>query len=1090
MRSYKNSKNLLRKIFKSVFAFSFIVYSSSCTNSTKQENDFTQIQNVFTNAPDSLKTSVYWYWISDNISREGVIKDLHAMKAQGINRAFIGNIGLNPGEAPYGKVKLFSTEWWDILHTALKTATELNIEIGIFNSPGWSQSGGPWVKPEQAMRYLAFSETKVKGSQKLQLKLEQPKTNFQDVKVLAFKQPLNIEKSFAECMPQFRSEKPIAELNKLFDNDDNTTATIPAGEQQIDIFTESPYEIRTLRIKTATGQVKCHADFYAQIGNQYRLLKSFEIDRTNPNLIVGFDPYAPIVISIPYTMTSGYRLVLSKLEQPAPFAEISLISNPMEERYPEKSLAKMFQTPLPYWADYMWPDQPQSDRADLAINPDSVIDLSDKVDHTGNLIWDVPEGNWIILRTGMTPTGVVNEPASPEGTGLEIDKMSKEHLASHFNAFLGEIMRRIPAEDRKTWKVVVEDSYERGGQNWTDTFIQNFTGQYGYSPVPFIPVMKGYVVGSHDLSDRFLWDLRRLVADKIAYDYVGGLRELSHKNGFTTWLENYGHWGFPGEFLQYGGQSDEVGGEFWSEGELGNIENRAASSCAHIYGKQKVSAESFTCGGKAYSRSFQDMKQRGDRFFTEGINNTLLHVYIEQPDERVPGQNAGFGNEFNRHNTWFSQLNLFTTYLKRSNFMLQQGKYVADIAYFIGEDVPKMTGICDPALPLGYSFDYINAEVIMSRLSVMNGFLVLPDGMKYKMLVLPKLKTMRPELLSRINELINQGAVVFGPAPEKSPSLQNYPVADSLVNTLATQMWAGMSKETFCKKNLGNGLIYNGPSLQNALSDLNIQPDFTRGTDDNILFIHRTLPTAEIYFVSNQNDQKISFDPTFRVLGLQPELWDAVTGKIRTLPEYTFKDGRTTVPLTLEAFESAFIVFKDKTGKPGIQPGSENFPEPEVLLTLTNQWTVIFDKDRWGPARPIVFNTLEDWTQNTNDSIKYYSGTAIYQTKFDLNVLPEKGHLFLNLGQVSVVAKIKINGQDAGGVWTAPWQVDITNLIKTGENTLEIKVVNNWMNRLIGDLKLPVAKHKTWSNVIPYTAESPLQSSGLVGPVTLIKIND
>jgi len=1056
----------------------------------KQQNDFTQIQHVFTNVPDSLKTSVYWYWISNNISKEGVIKDLHAMKAQGINRAFIGNIGLNSTEAPYGKVKLFSDEWWDIIHAALKTATELNIEIGIFNSPGWSQSGGPWIKPEEAMRYLAFSEKIVKGPQKLHIKLDQPKKDFQDVRVIAFKQNSHKEKTLAECKPHFLSEKPIAQINKLFDNDENTSTIIPAGDQQIDISTESPFEIRTLRIKTAPGQVKCHADFYAQVGYDYKLLKSFEIDRTNPNLIVGFDPYAPIVISVPYTMASGYRIILTKLEQPAPFAEISLLSEPLIERYPEKTLAKMFQTPQPYWADYMWPAEPKIDSPDLAIAPESIVDLSNKMDKSGNLSWDVPGGEWTILRSGMTPTGVVNEPAAPEGTGLEVDKMSKEHLAKHFDAFLGEIMRRIPAADRKTWKEVVEDSYERGGQNWTDTFIKNFLDRYGYSPVPFIPAMKGFVIGSRDLSDRFLWDLRRLIADKVAYDYVGGLRELSHKNGFTTWLENYGHWGFPGEFLQYGGQSDEVGGEFWSEGDLGNIENRAASSCAHIYGKQKVSAESFTCGGKAYSRSFQDMKQRGDRFFTEGINNTLLHVYIEQPDERIPGQNAGFGNEFNRHNTWFNQLNQFTTYLKRSNYLLQQGNYVADVAYFIGEDVPKMTGICDPALPLGYSFDYINSEVIMTRLSVKDGYLVLPDGMKYKVLVLPKLKTMRPELLSRINELINQGAVVFGPAPEKSPSLQNYPKADSLVNTLATQMWSGMATDGFSKNKLGNGLIYKGPSLQDALSDLNIQPDFERRSDNNVLYIHRALLSGEIYFVSNQNDQKITFDPSFRISGFQPELWDAVTGKIRILPEYTFKDGRTTVPLTLEAFESAFIIFKDKTGKSGGQPDLKNFPIHEVLLTLMNPWTVNFEKDHWGPAHPVAFNKLENWTQNSNDSIKYYSGTAIYQTKFDFKELPEKGSLFLNLGKVSVVAKIKVNGQDTGGVWTAPWQVDVTGLLKSGENTLEIEVVNNWMNRLIGDLKLPVAKRKTWSNVIPYTADSPLQSSGLIGPVTLLKINE
>lgn len=236
------------------------------------------------------------------------------------------------------------------------------------------------------------------------------------------------------------------------------------------------------------------------------------------------------------------------------------------------------------------------------------------------------------------PDGRDEQPADPEATGLEIDKMSRKHVEAHFEAFMGEIYRRIPAEDRACWKVVVQDSYETGGQNFTDDFLSEFQARYGYDPLPFLPAYEGYVVGSEDRSDRFLWDLRRLIADKVAYDYVGGLRDVCHKYGLTTWLENYGHWGFPGEFLQYGGQSDEIGGEFWSFGDLGNIENRAASSCGHIYGKQKISVESFTSGGTPFSCYPAMMKQRGDRFFTEGINNTLLHVYISQPsEEREPG---------------------------------------------------------------------------------------------------------------------------------------------------------------------------------------------------------------------------------------------------------------------------------------------------------------------------------------------------------------------------------------------------------------------------------------------------------------------
>ena len=666
------------------------------------------LQKGFQQPPDSIQTSVYWYWISDNISREGVIKDLHAMKSVGINRAFIGNIGLD--ETPYGKVKIFTDEWWDIMHAALKTATELNIEIGIFNSPGWSQSGGPWIKPGQAMRYLISSKILVTGPAQIKEKIPAPIDSFQDVRVIAFPAPKNFRKTIAAFNPTVISSPAVDQISRILDEDPLTEISLPAAPAfSITISTKDSFKARSIVIYPAHRQMKLQGEIQVQTQTGFQKVKDFMVDRSNSALNTGFDPYGPVAIAIPPTTSSSFRLVFRNTKASDGIAELVIKSDPTVENYIEKTLAKMHPVPLPYWKEYQWPVQPVYHDPSGIVDPSAVLDISSSMSSDGELNWKAPAGDWIILRTGMTPTRVHNSPASPEGTGLEVDKMSKQHVAEHFDAFLGEIQKRIPAADRLTWKVVVEDSYETGGQNWTDGFIANFKSVYGYDPTPYLPVFRGIVVGSEDKSDRFLWDLRRLIADKVAYDYVGGLRDVSHAHGLHTWLENYGHWGFPGEFLQYGGQSDEIAGEFWSEGELGNIENRAASSCAHIYGKVKVSAESFTAGGKAFARYPAVMKQRGDRFFTEGINNTLLHVYIEQPDDRQPGVNAGFGNEFNRHNTWFPQLDLFTAYIKRCNLMLQQGHYVADVAYFIGEDAPKMTGICDPELPKGYSFDYINA---------------------------------------------------------------------------------------------------------------------------------------------------------------------------------------------------------------------------------------------------------------------------------------------------------------------------------------------------------------------------------------------
>ena len=1026
--------------------------SCNKTETSANHPSFASIEQGFRSIPDSVQTGVYWYWISDNISKEGVERDLEAMKVAGINRAFIGNIGIDG--IPYGDHKLLSSEWWEVLHAALKKATELNIEIGIFNSPGWSQSGGPWVKSSQAMRYLASSDTIVAGPGRMQLTLPSVGKDEQDVCVIAY--------------PAL--DKPVAEKSWAINKKSGQSSS------SVLVF-DKEATVRTLIYRVNTP-FKTTAKLWVKKGGKEELLRQFVIDRSNPALNVGFVPYAPVVISLPETSASQFRLEMSEEGEAA--GNVTLTSSPMMERYPEKSLAKMFQTPLPMWDDYLWEKQPAVSDASLMVSPDAIKNVTE-FSKNGVLDWEVPEGKWVIRRMAMLPTGVTNSPAAPEATGPEIDKMSKKHVAFHFDAFIGDILKRIPEADRKTFKVVVQDSYETGGQNWTDDMISVFKERYGYDPVPYLPVLEGTVVGNPDISDRFLWDLRRLIADRVSYDYVGGLRDVCHQHGLTTWLENYGHWGFPGEFLQYGGQSDEIAGEFWSEGSLGDIENRAASSCGHIYGKRRVWAESFTSGGPAFGRYPYQMKQRGDRFFTEGINSSLLHVYIPQPfEDREPGLDAWFGNEFNRKNTWFSQMDVFTGYLKRCNFMLQRGDYVADVAYFIGEDAPKMTGICTPELPAGYSFDYINGEVLLQRASVEDGRIVLPSGMKYRLLVLPQLETMRPEILQKIKELLQAGACVIGPAPKYSPSLSDYPAADRKVQALASELWGDQTESV---RTIGKGRLFMpATSLQPVLEALNVKPDMRVNSGTPVLFIHRATDEGDIYFISNQSETPVDINPSFRVAGKLPELWNPLTAEIRLLPEFTCADGVTTVPVRLEGFESSFIIFRKK-GTPA-KTTARNYPVKEVLATVSSPWQVDFEKGKRGPEEAVTFPALQDWTESTDPSIRYFSGKAIYTNRITLDELPQKA-LYLDLGKVMVMAKVKINGQYVGGVWTTPYRLPVGDFLRKGENLIEVEVVNNWRNRLIGDASLPEKERGTWTNVNPWNADSPLQSSGLIGPVEI-----
>ena len=1034
-----------------ILASAVICFLSGCSN-VKDVPSIAVIEKGFREIPDSIRVGCYWYWISDNISKEGVIKDLHAMKEAGITRAYIGNIDI--GGNSYGDVKIFTPEWWEAVHAALKTATELDIEIGIFNSPGWSQSGGPWVKPEQSMRYLAATDMQVKGPQTLSYTVPEYSDSMQLVRVIAYPAQSNVFRK--EWKVQQKGYEPVV----------------------FDMHLDEPQPIRSFTL-TTNNYVWTKAELQAKVGDSYQTIRKFEIDRTNGMRSVGVFTNAPGVLSLPATKSGDFRLLLHKpinsygdIE-----ATVALSTAKMVERYPEQSLAKMYQRPDPKWDSYMWAKQDwYNDSEGFVIPQDKVTDLTASLSSDGTLTWNVPEGDWIVSCLEMKTTGVTNTPATPEATGLEVDKMSKKHLSAHFDAYMGEILRRIPEADRKSLKIAVQDSYETGSQNWTDDMLERFKKVYGYDPLPYLPVLYGKVVGNEDVSSRFLWDLRRLIADGVSYDYVGGLRDICHQHGLTTWLENYGHWGFPGEFLQYGGQSDEISGEFWSFGDLGVIENRCASSCGHIYGKKRVWAESCTSGGPNFTHYPGNMKARIDRFFSEGINASLLHLYIHQPyEDRNPGVSAWFGNDFHRKNTWFSQMDLFTDYLRRSNFLLQQGLYVADVAYFIGEDAPKMTGSIDPQLPTGYSFDFINAEVLLTRATVKDGRLTLPDGMKYRLLVLPNQKSMRPEVLKKISELVQAGLAVYGDAPEYSPSLSGYPVVDKEVQRIG--------KDLFTTDNYGTGKVFHrGVGLQEVLDKLNIRPDFFCKTNAPVLFIHRTLLDAEIYFLSNQQDKKITFDGEFRVSQeLSPELWSAATGEIRRLSDFENTGDHTALQMELEGNESVFLVFRknDKATEK-----KNNFPVKETVYSVDTPWKVTFEAGKRGPEAPVVWSQLTDWMNSENDSIKYFSGQAVYETAFTLGELPQKS-LYLDLGHVMVMAKVTLNGQYVGGVWTFPYRLNVTEYLKKGENKLEITVVNNWQNRLIGDQHLPEDQRPTWTTINPWKADSPLQSSGLLGPVEI-----
>ncbi len=844
----------------------------------------------FLHPPESTKPRCYWYWMDGQVTREGITRDLEAMKRVGIGEGYIGIISGQAGTPVGVPSKAFTEEWWGHLEHAIREGGRLGVDIGLFNSPGWSQSGGPWVKPRQAMRYLTLPELRLRGPQQYTGALPEPPGEFQDVAVLAFPAPAG--------------EDALAPVT-------SRTPTLVRFESA------APFTARSITVRPVEP-VNVAAELLAgDEGGQFRTVKRFTIARYNLQVNVGPVPLAPVVETFPATTARSFQL---KLSSGCKLGDIQLSPAARVERAAEKSLLKVFQDPLPPFDFYTWPPPAEPDAAAMMIRPDSVLDLSRHVARPpggkATLTWDVPAGDWIVLRAAMTPTGTQNGPAPAEATGLEVDKMNRVPLRAHFDAFLGVLLKRMPAADRRALKHVVADSYEMGPQNWTDGFGQDFRKRYGYDPLPWLPALAGRIVGTADQSDRFLWDLRRLVADRVARDYVGGLRDLCHEHGLRMWLENYGHWGFPAEFLQYGGASDEIGGEYWVDGDLGSVECRAASSAAHIYGKPVVWAEAFT-GGPAFVNTPRNLKARGDWSFCEGINQFVLHVYIHQPwEDKVPGINAGFGTEFNRHNTWFEQSKPWIDYLRRCSVLLQTGQPVADVAYFISEDTPKMTGLRSPALPPGRDFDYINAEVIQRDLTVRKGRLTLPHGVAYRVLALPESATMRPALLRRIRDLVQAGATVVGKAPSRSPSREDFPRSDAAVRQLAREVWGDNAAGASGEHTLGKGRVVWGRGLDEVLAALDSKPDFA--SPARLRFKHRRQDDTEIYFVANPDAAAVTTMAAFRVDAGLPELWWPDSGRIERPAVFEAADGVVRVPLSLGPNASVFVVFRP--GKPGFDP--------------------------------------------------------------------------------------------------------------------------------------------------------------------------
>lgn len=795
-----------------------------------------------------------------------------------------------------------------------------------------------------------------------------------------------------------------------------------------------------------------------------------------------------------------------------------------------------------YYKD-VWVQAFRIDTTKKLVDAESAKDLTLYMKPDGNFEWKAPKGNWLILRTGYTLTGHTwsrwfaypQGDTFAEGAGYEIDYLSKAALDNHFN-HLGTIILDEVKKAGGDLAYFWSDSWECGKLTWTQDFPEQFMHYRKYDLKPYMAILSGYIVKDSLFCERFQEDFDRTIQDCIADNYYGHFYDLCHKNGLNVGNEAGGPNDIPPQdVLKNLGRCDIPAGEFWVHYKLpedgmnsrksARLNLKQTASAAHIYGLREAQAEAFTQMEQDrthWSLGPYDLKPYANDAFCEGINRFMLHQSTCQPPEDgKPGYEFCAGQHFTPNLTWWEQSSAFFSYLSRCQYLLQEGKFVGDVCYYIGEQTPSLVPpqYIIPSLGLGYDCDYTNVEVLLTRMSVKDGRIVLPDGMSYRLLYLQNCvspdkeiceavsryqqlevpteasEIMSLDVLKKLRELIMDGATVIGAPPTMSAGLDNYPYADNEVRKLASEIWGDLDGKNITERRLGKGRIIWGKTAREVLQADGIGQDFAylnqTAEPEKFNYIHRSLDDCDIYFVINRTGKQTSSQFTFRVQGKQPEIWDPVTGEMRIASSFTQHDGYTTVPLEFVPYGSYFVVF-DKTISTDKQgEGDRNFSKLEIAQDLSHSWEVMFDTTMGGPQK-VFFEDLSNWIDRPEEGIKYYSGTATYRKSFNLSFKKGNGErIYLDLGDVKHVSSVRFNNKDLGVLWCTPWRIDITDYVKETGNFVEIDVINLWANRVIGDWKLPKEQRFTRTHDVfrfdMLRASTPLTDAGLLGPVSILK---
>ena len=1090
------------------------------------------LRNGFLNPPNSARPRVWWHWMNGNITPKGIQVDLDWMKRAGLGGLTVFEGSLDTPQVVPKRLIYMTPDWKAAFNGALDHAMRQNFEFVIASSPGWSETGGPWVPPSQGMKKLVWSATRVEGGQPFHGNLpaiphatgtfqnydleghrDTGSTNTKlpplpqftaDAAVVAYRVP-DADKTQEELHPVITASGGTVNVSALSDGDVQTPALLlppmATGTSASVLFDYGhPEAIQSITLGT-TDDIVSFFGFDDQKAGFPSLEASDDGQTFHHVADMPYSCVAQRTISFAPVMARYFRVVfptpaVASSVHPHQITELMLHNGARTNEWERRA---GFATTPNYYAI---PDSPAT--SGFVVHKAEVVDLTARMKPDGSLDWTPPPGKWEILRFGESLTGRENEPAPAEATGLEVDKLNRGYVKNYLNHYLKTYADTVGPGKMGSAGItyMVTDSIEVGAQNWTDNMLAEFERRRGYNALPWLPALTGVVIDSTAETNRFLWDFRRTIAQLFAENHYGTISDELHKRGLRYYGEAL-EFRRPtlGDDMEMRSRTDIPMAAMWAFSEKDGpnptyvADDRGAASVAHIYGQNLAAAESMTAGPPAWIWSPTTLKRIADMEFDLGINRFEIHESTHQPlvgPGAAPGLTLGiFGQWFTRNETWAEDARPWIDYLARSSYLLQQGHFYADVAYFYGEEGPltAVFGIHPQTdAPVGYGFDFVNSDVVLNKVSVENGRLVTPAGTSYRILYLGGTSSrMTVPVLRKLDALVQQGALLDGIRPVDSPSLADDPAE---FKRLTDRLWGGQPNASGYRT-VGQGRVYDLRPAGEVLADLHLPRDFDYSKpnpDTKLIFLHRKLADGDLYFVDSRNEQAQTVDATFRIDGKQPELWDAATGQM-TPAAYRSVHGVTTVPLHLDPYGTVFVLFRQPT-----KAVQRMLPARiETVLSsnksLDANWHVTFQSDRGAPTQA-EFPRLLSWNDSTDPGIKYFSGAATYSKTVEVPAawFHPGAHLWLTLGEVHELAAVTINGKPVGTAWKAPFQIDVTGTLRPGPNKLEIRVTNLWVNRLIGDAQPNTKLKYTFTDIVPYKADSPLLPSGLIGPVRFLSV--